>query len=210
MVFCNQDCMKLFKFFRLLFSLLSLPLLMMQNSGCAKEYSYEGGDSLIHHPPVDTLPSGGPLGEFPVCALCNQQDGTPLGTWNFKEGGSYLCGSTTNSGFMGGYDRTQFTFFGPSACSIDTGIVVSVFLPAPLDRNLQNISTDKTAFYYYDHHSAYDIFDNDPMRATFTVTVQSYVYATGVTTGTFSGTVFRPNGDSTHISEGRFKVIVKM
>ena len=197
---------KLYYFFALAFA---LPTLMLHSTGCAKEYSYEGGDTL-NNPIKDSLPSGGPVGEFPVCPLCHPSNSVALGTWNFQVGYSYLCGNTTNSGFMGGYTRTQFTFFGPSACSIDTGIVISASLPVPLDRDRHNIVTNQTAFYYYDHKSAYDIFDSDPMRGVFTVTVQSYTYSTGVTIGTFYGTVFRPDGDTAYVASGRYKVIVKM
>lgn len=202
--------MKLLKTCRILFVLSASAILLLQNSSCSKEYSYEGGDSLSYHPILDSLPSGGPVGEFPICSLCRPTDQTALGSWNFISGNSYLCGTTTNSGFMGGYTRTEFTFFGPSACSIDTGIVVSVSLPVPLDRDRHNIVSNQSAFYYYDHKSAYDIFDSDPMRAAFTVTVQSYTYSTGVTIGSFYGTVFKPNGDTAYVASGRYRVLVRM
>ena len=53
--------------------------------------------------------------------------------------------------FSTGNAKTDFTFFGPSACSVDTGIVVSVYLPVALDRDQFNLTTQQTAFYYYDH-----------------------------------------------------------
>ena len=204
------DYMKLLKTCRVLLILSSSAILLLQDSGCAKEYSYEGGDSLGYHPILDSFPSGGPPGEFPNCAFCHPTDQTTLGSWNFIAGNSYLCGTTTNSGFMGGYTRTQFTFFGPSACSVDTGIVVSAELPVALDRDRHNIVTNLTAFYYYDHKSPYDIFDSYIERAAFTVTVQSYTYSTGVTIGSFYGTVFKANGDTAYVASGRYKVLVKM
>ena len=98
---------------------------------------------------------------------------------------------------------TDFTFFGPSACSVDTGIVVSVYLPVALDRDQFNLTTQQTAFYYYDHNAAADILDSRP-TSVFSVTVQSFIYSTGIVTGTFGGTVFKANGDSAIITEGRF------
>jgi hypothetical protein len=98
----------------------------------------------------------------------------------------------------------NFTFFGPSACSVDTGIVVSVYLPVPLDQDRYGLSTDETAFYYYDHNSPNDILDSRH-TATFTVVVQSFIYNTGIATGTFNGSVYTVNGDIVQITDGQFK-----
>ena len=180
-----------------------LPVLLLQNTKCAKEYSFEGAK-------VDTLSTGGGdtvVSQIPTpssqCSLCNPSDPFVVGHWSFKTGNVYQCGTFTNSGFFNGQSKTDFTFFGPSACSIDTGIVVSVYLPVALDRDQFNLTTQQTAFYYYDHHATADIYDSRP-TSVFSVTVQSFIYATGIATGTFSGTVFTANGDSATITEGRF------
>ena len=184
----------------------------MQNSGCIKEYSFEGAPP--YTVPPDTLKTDTsdtaiyqPVIIFPQCVFCNASDVIDTGQWSFKTAGSYLCGSFTNSGFFSGNSKTAFTFFGPSACSIDTGIVVSVYLSVPLDQDRYNLSTNQTAFYYYDHNSPTDILASHT-PSLFSVTVQSFIYATSIATGTFSGTVFTATGDSVYISTGRFKAVL--
>lgn len=171
----------------------------MQTTGCQKEYSYEGSDSTIHKdsilPPV--------VKEFPECSLCRATDDLLLAKWNFNTGNSFLCGVVNKAGFVGG--NKTFTFFGPSACSIDTGLVMTVYFPIALDQDMYNITTNEVAFYYYDHHATQDIFISQPLKP-FSVTLQSFIYATGIATGTFNGTVFKPNGDTAFIGEGKFKV----
>jgi len=196
--------MKLVKRYRAIFLFLLLAIVLLQNTRCAKEYSFEGArvDSMTTGV-GDTVTSQTPPPSFPSCSSCNPSDPITLGHWSFKTGNSYQCGTFTNSGFFNGFSKQDFTFFGPSACSIDTGIVVSVYLPVALDRDQFNLTTEQTAFYYYDHNATADIYQS---RApfVFSVTVQSFIEATGIVTGTFSGTVFSPNGDSAHITDGRF------
>lgn len=185
------------------------PVLLIQNSGCVKEYSFEGGlqDSIptdtIHTDTLDTsnIP---PVIIFPQCPSCTFTDQILLGHWGFKLYDTYLCGTYSNSGFFNGSSKTAFTFFGPSACSEDTGIVVSVYLTVPLDRDRFGLTTDTTAFYYYDHNSPNDILASRH-SAVFTVTVESFINATGIVTGSFAGTVFTAKGDSVHITNGQYK-----
>ena len=193
--------------YQLIILVVMLPMLWLHNSGCAKEYSFEGADTAKVIP--DTIPSPGPVAtEFPYCILCDSNSAPMLGHWSFKNGNAFMCGGTTNSGFIGGYSRKDFTLFGPSACSIDTGLVISAFLDVPLDRDRFNITTEQAAFYYYDHNAPKDIFISMP-TSSFIVTIQRYIYATGECTGTFSGTVYKANGDTAVIRDGRYKVLVK-
>jgi hypothetical protein len=187
------------------FCIFTFLILLLQNIGCIKEYSFEGGNlDSIPTDTLDTVISQPPTIIFPQCVSCNASNELAIGEWSFKTGGSYLCGSFTNSGFFGGNSKTDFTFFGPSACSVDTGIVVSVYLPIPLDQDRFNLTTDQTAFYYYDHNAPKDILISRP-TSVFSVTVQSFIYATGLATGIFSGTAFTANGDTVYITDGRFK-----
>jgi hypothetical protein len=196
------------KLYYLLAVFFFLPVLLVHNTGCYKEYSYEGGDTtatILR----DSVPASGPVAkEFPDCSLCDINSNLSVGQWNFKAGNSFLCGGVTNSGFIGGYSKTDFTLFGPSACSIDTGLVISAYLPVPLDRDRVNLTTIRAAFYYYDHHAPKDIFISLPTEP-FSVTVQSFVYATGIATGTFRGIVYKANGDTAGIADGNFKVLIK-
>ena len=203
-----MNCLKRYYLFFFFFALL---ILLLENSGCIKEYSFEGAqhDTTPVNIPTDTLdtvklPSAI---TFPQCAFCDAFDEILLGHWSFKTGNAYLCGSFSNSGFFSGQSKTSFTFFGPSACSDDTGLVVSVYLPIPLDQDRNDLTTNRTAFYYYDHNSPNDILASRP-SSIFSVTVQSFVSATGIATGTFSGIAFTATGDSMRITDGRFKALL--
>ena len=188
-------------------------MLLLQNSGCAKEYSYEGGDTTAIITPIIPAKDSIPLltdttNDFPLCKMCDAAAPLTLGTWNFRKGKSYLCGSVSNSGFFSGNTKMNFTFFGPSSCSVDTGIVMSVFLPVPLDQDRSNIKAMRTAFYFYDNTAPKDIFITQPEK-DFTLMLQSFDLATGIATGIFSGTVFKANGDTAFIAAGRYKVLIK-
>jgi hypothetical protein len=104
--------------------------------------------------------------------------------------------------------KKAFTFFGPSACSIDTGLVMTVYLPVPLTADRFNITTNDVAFYYYDHFGPRDMFISFH-TAPFYLTVESFTLATGIATGTFGGIVYRVNNDTAFIREGHFKIKLK-
>ena len=195
--------MKLVKRYYAIFLFLLLPILLLQNTRCAKEYSFEGAR-------VDTLSTSGGdtvISQIPTpflhCNACDPADPIILGHWSFKTGNVYQCGTFTNSGFFSGFEKTNFTFFGPSACSVDTGIVVSVYLPVALDRDQYNLTTEQAAFYYYDHNATQDILQSRH-TAIFSVTVKSFIYSTGIATGTFGGTVYKASGDTAIVTDGRF------
>lgn len=186
------------------FSVLILLIALLQ-TGCKKEYSYEGGPApVITHDSIITPHVT--VNTFSGCSLCKATNDLSLSTWNFKIGNSYLCGTVDGAGID--FKKTAFTFFGPSAYSIDTGLVMTIYLPLPLNEDKFNIITTKTAFFYYDHHAANDILISRPATA-FTVTLKSFIYATGICTGNFYGTVFKPNGDAVIISDGNFKIKFK-
>ncbi len=174
---------------------LSLLLLI----GCAKEYSIEG---VVPPGPTDTVPIPPIKEEFPVCPAC--LDNTiDLWEWSFKSGNSTLCG-VADTAIMAP-QRTAFTFFGPSSCSGDTGMVISVYLNEKLDKDITNLADNKSAFYYYDRVTPSYIFMSQS-SALFTVTITSYVHQTRIATGTFQGHVVRANGTGTSITTGKFKV----
>ena len=80
--------------------------------------------------------------------------------------------------------NTFFTFFGPTACSIDTGMVLSFYLLVPFDQDRFDVLTSNTAFYYYDHHAPKDIFISLP-PTPFWVNIECHIYSTGIAIGTF-------------------------
>ena len=177
-----------------------LQLVLWQSTGCQKEYSLEGSDSTAA--PVDSSRVPSPVvNDFPQCALCSPADGITLSHWNFKRGNSFLCGMISSAGISP--DKTAFTFFGPSACSVDTGLVMTIYLPVAFDQDKFGITTTKIAFFYYDHFGTKDIFLSLPEKL-FTVNVVSYMYSTGIVTGTFKGIIFKANGDTSYVDEGNF------
>jgi hypothetical protein len=193
---------KLYYFFILFFI---LPLLLVHNTGCYKEYSFEGINSArINKDTVSPEPIV-IVKEFHDCSLCHIQNNLSVGQWNFIVGNSFLCGSVTNSGFFSGYSKMDITFFGPSACSVDTGLVVSAYFSVPLDQDRYNLTTSSAAFYYYDHNATKDILISLP-PGLFSVTIESFIYTTGIATGTFQGIVYKANADTAIVTDGKFKV----
>ncbi len=176
-------------------------------SGCAKEYSYEGGpanDTLVS---IDTVPgtdtSAVPVFGFPFCEGCRNKDDFIAYTWNFKTDTSLLCGTVTNAVITP--ERSGFTFFGPSTCSADTGLVMTVFLNGErLNRNQSNITTNLVTFQYYDNTTFTDIFNSGLRTVSFTI--DSYVHSTGIAKGRFRGSVRAKNNNVVEIKDGKFVI----
>jgi hypothetical protein len=188
----------------LLLFILVVPFIWLSNSGCWKEYSFEKKDSILSIPnPTHPTPVPSPATNFSSCSLCNESDTLKLGQWAFKAGNTYMCGSATSSGFMGSYQF--FTLFGPSACSIDTGLVINVLVPVPLTQDRFDINATEVDFYYYTRFSQTHLFNNRVSNG-ISVSLQSYIHSTSIAIGSFSGFVNRPNGEAIQITNGRFKV----
>ncbi|MGE5108515.1 MAG: hypothetical protein ACM3H8_13270 [Sphingobacteriales bacterium] len=178
-------------------------ILIILLSGCYKEYSYEKQDDIPVQLPVDTIKPV--TAEFPVCSSCIETAEPQASKWSFKSGNSLLCGRIDTAILT--FERSAFTFFGPSSCSLDTGLVITVYLEDnPLNSDKFNLTIKKTAFYYYQHGAPY-IFMTDP-GTRFTVTIDSYIHATHVISGTFSGSAFRSDGRIAEITSGKFKTIL--
>ena len=183
-----------------------LPVFWFHQTGCAKEYSFEGADTIPTFDSIVITPPPAVNNHLSPCIFCKPTDEVAEGTWNFKTGNTYMCGNIADAGFIG-TNRT-FTFFGPSACSNDTGLVMTVYLSIPFDEDKFNIKASHVAFYYYDHFSTQHLFISR-QSPPFTLTIESYYAATRLATGTFKGVVYMPNNDTAFISEGRFKVRLK-
>lgn len=171
-----------------------------------KEYSYEGG------PAIDTIPipthdtTMKPGNSFPFCQGCTSIN-TPMTLfWSFRYDTSLLCGSVTNSVITP--ERNGFTFFGPSTCSLDTGLVMTVFLdPDALDMDKLNITTNNVALQYYDNTTFSDIFISN--RHLISFTIDSYIHNSGITKGTFEGLVKRKDSTLIAITDGKFTIQFK-
>lgn len=171
-------------------------------AGCRKEFSFEGNIT----PPVDTTgsPTSAPVSyNFPICSVCVTSTTTELSDWSFKIENIPACGKADTAILLG--NRTAFTFFGPSSCSNDTGMVITVYLHDTLNQNLSYISADKAAFYYYDHVTPSYIMMSQAY-APFSVTIQSYNHQTKIATGTFEGVALRSDGHWVSINSGKFKM----
>ncbi|HJW18445.1 MAG TPA: hypothetical protein VJ499_15055 [Flavisolibacter sp.] len=167
-------------------------------TGCQKDYSFEGSPTPI----PDTLPVTSI--DFPSCTSCKNDDSLALWSWKFKLDNAFLCGHSDTA--IINIERSSFTFFGPSSCSIDSGLVITVYLnPWVLDSDRSNINAGMVAFYYYDHVGNSYILMSQPNTA-FTLTIEDYNNQTGITIGKFSGYAYLANGNIATITEGRFKV----
>jgi hypothetical protein len=167
-------------------------------TGCQKDYSFEDNPAPI----TDTSVTAAI--DFPSCKSCINDDTMALWSWRFKLNNATLCGHTDTA--IINIERSSFTFFGPSICSMDSGLVITVYLnPWVLDSDQSNISAGMVAFYYYDHVGTSYILMSQPNTA-FSLTIESYNNLTGLTVGKFSGYAFMANGNIASVSEGRFKV----
>ncbi|MDQ6844743.1 MAG: hypothetical protein M3Z92_10380 [Bacteroidota bacterium] len=172
-------------------------------AGCEKEYSYEGGiiADTIPIVRIDTIPK--PSTDFPFCPACAAMNPSAVLFWSFKYDTSLLCGTVTNAVITP--DRDGFTFFGPSACSSDTGLVMTVFLDMDsLNRDKNNITTNNVALEYYDNTTFNDIFIAN--RRSLYFIIETYNHSTGIAKGTFNGNVTLKNGTQKAILGGRFVI----
>lgn len=165
-------------------------------SSCVKEYSYE-------EKPMDTTTSIGTVG-VPVssCVTC-LNSGLPDSSWRFSVDGVTFCGHAEKAIIT--LERTSFTFFGPSACSADSGFVASVYLDSvQLNTDKTNL-TAKMVCYYYDRvKPSYMYMSQSGQYLRLTIT--SYVHQTGVAYGTFTGFVATENGIRKEVKEGKFRI----
>ena len=190
-------------------SLLLFVLLLISLISCEKEYSYEGGDSTIL--PVDSLVDSIPvtdslnhvLPEFSSCVYCNNNNPLKESTWSFRIDTTVLCGSVDTAIVLG--NRAAFTFFGPTSCVKDSGIIFTIYLnPYQLTRDTTNYAVPKVSFYYY-HTLAPFILMNQASEP-FHFVISSYVHATRIAIGTFSGVAHRADGRVAVISDGKFNI----
>ena len=189
--------------------LLLFVLLLIGLASCEKEYSYEGGDTVIL--PVDSLVDSIPvrdslnygLPEFTSCIYCINNNPLKESTWSFKIDTTILCGSIDTAIVLG--SRGAFTFFGPTSCVKDSGIIFTIYLsPYQLTRDTTNYAVPKASFYYY-HTLAPFILMNQASEP-FHFVISSYVHATRIAVGTFNGVAYRADGRAAVINDGKFNI----
>jgi hypothetical protein len=166
---------------------------------CRKEYSYEGGnvpgraDSVIANSPVKPY----------ICSACVGADNYTEGKWSFYNVDTFYCGVIDTA--IATPDRTGFTIFGPSSCSLDSGLVLTISIePSSLNKDLSDLTTNKASVYYYDNIGHTHPFVSQA-GFTFSFIIDSYVNQSRMITGKFNGVVFKPNGQATTLL-GKYKV----
>src|SRR6185295_7574037 len=89
---------------------LVLQILLLQTTGCKKEYSCEGCLLTVEK---DSTPMPSLVKQFPECSLCRVTDDLLLSKWNFKTGNAFVCGEVSDAGAGIDPEKKAFTFFGP-------------------------------------------------------------------------------------------------
>lgn len=183
-------------------------VLQLYISSCEKEYSYEGGNTApVVVIPVDTTDSVDTVvfdpGALPNCPFCLDVIDVQISSWSFKTGNSLLCGEV-DTAFVLNLERSSFTFFGPSFCGADTGLIFTVSLgTVGLNGDLENLVAANAIFYYYHTNQPYVLLSHADQP--FSLTITNYSHTTKIATGTFSGTGFRADGRAVNVSNGKFK-----
>ena len=187
----------------LLFMLIFIP-------GCAKEYSYERGPAPdttglpIPEPDPDTITP--PVIGFPSCVSCDASIPLDPEKWQFRNEGAFICGNVTRAVIAP--DRIAFTFWGPSACSADSGLIVTVIMGTALKEDIKDLYAQQVSVLYYDNITPSDIF-KAPSSGTFSLHIDQYNHADASATGTFSGPVFAMDGRQTLVEEGKFRIVFR-
>lgn len=177
--------------------------------GCVKEYSFEGEMITDFPSPADstvTLDSANNFYiNFSSCNTC-AANSLPFTRWSFKNGNTLLCGNI--SGAVINEERNAITFFGPSLCNKDSGLIVAAFFyPSKLDRDVSHVEAQSASFQYYDNITPSFVIKSWPPHS-FSLIIDKYVQATRRAIGHFSGYTFTENGDSTFIHSGTFNIIL--
>lgn len=179
-------------------------LAVLFSGSCSKEYSLEGRDSAIVIPvpiPVpDTLPST-PTPLPQSCVGCaNEQES---GKWSFTYNNILYCGIIDTA--IKSPTLEAFTFYGPSLCSEDSGLVVTVQLsPDKMNRSLNNYTVARAGMYYYDHKGN-SYFLQSSSAQPFILVIDSYNHQTKEIRGSFGGTVLTADGRQVVLADGKWK-----
>jgi hypothetical protein len=186
--------------FRVSILKIALPALVfvLFYCSCTKEYSYEAS-------PITTDTTTIPTVIQPyICPACIGNETFQENKWSFRNNGLLRCGEIDTA--ISNPTRTGFTFYGPSACSKDTGMIMTILLDTlRLNRNISNVTYSMSAFYYYDNVGNTYIYMNR-QQSPFTVTIESYTHADRMITGSFSGFGYRTATGGASINSGKFKV----
>ncbi len=173
--------------------------------GCAKEYSNEGGPEQDSTMPGDIIVRQDSASiTLSDCKGCNSTDTSSGFRWSFKAGITFLCGTVTKAVLSP--DSNGMTFFGPSACSLHSGLIITAFFSnQTLNKDQSGIAADRASLEYYDNTTNSDVLQSKQPNI-FSLTIDSYIRQTGISTGTFSGSVLYKNGKIIKVDSGRFRI----
>lgn len=177
--------------------------LLLLHGGCFKEeYSYEGGTL----PPTDTtsieIPQPAPV--LIGCINCKPAAPLPFMHWTFQIEAEAFCGTISNAVLSP--DRTAMTFFGPSLCTVDTGLIMTAFFSEPFDQDRSEVTATRAIIQYYIKNAADDVFhskQSDP----FTLVVDHFDTTSRTAAGHFSGFASRPDSTQVPVQNGSFQVL---
>ncbi len=168
---------------------------------CSKEYSGVAINTTVVN---DTIFNPAPAIKPYVCPACIGNENFQENKWSFRDNTLLRCGIIDTA--IVNPERTGFTFYGPSSCSKDTGIIMTVLLDTlHLNRDISNVTYSRSAFYYYDNVGHTYIYMNR-QQIPFSLTIETYTHNDRMITGSFSGFGYRENGSSGSINSGKFKV----
>lgn len=176
-------------------------------SACIKEYSFEAQPVQDTIPVTDSVPDNDTLSVdtsfLYSCNACLSDTTSSSFRWSFINGTARLCGEITSAVLAP--EKTAFTFFGPSDCSADSGLIMTVYLNPgdTLNSDKTNITAGFTYFEYYDNTTYVDALQSakDP---PFYLVIDSFNNTTRIAKGKFAGTAISKDGKETKISSGSY------
>ena len=182
---------------------LACCVLLLNIQGCTKEYSYE-------IQPVDTTGNGPDSTDtlqtdfiYFQCPQCEKNPGYIMGKWSFMIDSFSFCGIVTGEVML--TERTAFTFFGPSTCSADSGLIITCYMDEPFAEEAAYVSVDLVTLRYYNHPGAKDMLLADASLG-FALVIQNYSKTTGIMSGYFIGNVLTDRNTIERISNGKFEI----
>ncbi len=188
------------KVFKIAIYFIVIPIIYLLS--CTKDYSYEGGNNGLR--PYDTLPRPIINNTPSICPACIGQDSFIENKWSLYVGNNFYCGGVDR--FIATPNKTGFTLYGPSTCSIDSGLVLTINLAGEsLTHDLFNYTSSTNGFYYYDNVTPSFVAITQT-GTPFFLTVESYNNTTKMLICSFYGTAKLANGGSVYVSGGKFKI----
>lgn len=177
-------------------------------SACYKDYSFERSDipPMVEDSSIVTDPPPTAASPLPGCDFCSVNQQPTEISWSFGIDGSFLCGNVTSSVMSN--EKDALTFFGPSSCSNDSGLIITAyFSKRPLRGDAAYVQADRASAIYYDNISDVPLFESLPQNGFFLV-INEYDQSTGIAFGTMGGKAKFKDGSTWTIKNGRFRISI--